>query len=495
MSYAVGSRSAPDSAAATDGDGGQWATGTRATVSPTSLEAMKAYLRARIKARRRMSEEDGVLYNGIVYDTSDDAHLRLMTLLTFAGRDPDYQASILLRDGSVKQMSSGEIYAVATTIANHIQATAQWEVAQMQLVADATTIEDLQSQDAALDDSAPAGDVTEPVSPDGLVPPAAYDDVEFEKVVCDFITVNENAIVTKDLTVDGNTQLNGTLTTVQDTTLNANLQVDGNTQLQGTLTTVGNSELQGTLTTVQATDLQSTLTVAGATALNDTLVVANNTTLNSELDVVAAARLASTLAVTGATTMTGDVRAENNVSIGADLGVDANTTLTGTLTTVGATALQSTLSVTDVSDFNAKVTVNSQMDVTEDADIQRLYAHDKLGVGTMAVDAAARARTEQFVKAGSFFWRRGDRQPTNATVAFSLSTTAAQPAVAFYELERQQVIGFQVADSAGTDIVRVTMADTLFTDDDDTAFLVEVYIANSTNSGTVNLNNYFISCA
>lgn len=512
VSYTVGRQTAPENAETTDRGGGGWVASSRAfedgTVpTPTASDALKAYVRARIKARRRLAEEDGVVVEGIVYDTSDDAHLRLMTLLVFASRDPTYRASILIRDGSVRELTSPEIYRVATAIANHMQACALWEIAALQAVEDAATTEELLAFEATIDDAAPSGDETEPTAPDGTQPPPAYEDATFKAVVCDSIQVLQDATVegslsvTVDTAVGGNAAISGSLTTTGATSLESTLDVAGNSTLQGTLTVVSPTALQSSLEVTGTSTLTGDLTVVSPTTLQSTLDVTGNTSISGTLTTVDATTLQSTLQVDGTTTLVSAVTAQAPATLQDTLAVDGNTTLNATLTTVGATELQSSLQVTGTSNFDADVAVNANVnvtgsiDVTEDAVIERLYARDKLGVGSMAIKYDARATGESWIRAGSFWWRRGDRQPTSATAAFVITRSQSKPAVAFFEIARQQVLGYAVVDNNGDTSVTLPLQDTLFTANDNTAFEIEVYIANATEVGQVQLANYFLSVA
>jgi predicted acyltransferase (DUF342 family) len=510
VSYTVGRQSAPEHASASDqgwvASARSFETGT--VPQPSASDALKAYMRARIKARRRLAEEDGVVVEGIVYDTSDDAHLRLMTLLVFASRDPEYVASILIRDGSVRQLTSPEIYRVAIAIANHMQACALWEIASLQAVEDATTTEDLLAFETTIDDGAPSGDVTEPSPPNGTQPPPAYDDAVFKAITCDSIGVLQNASVAGDLAVTGNSvvtgnaTVNGTLTTTAATILESTLSVTGNSSIDGTLTVASGTSLQSTLAVANTTLLTGELTVVSPTMLQSSLSVVGNTDITGTLTTVDATTLQSTLKVDGSTTLVGELTAQAAAVLQSSLSVAGNSTLSGTLTTVGATELQSTLAVTGGSTFNADVAVQNanvnvtgSINVSEDAVVERLYARDKLGMGTMSINTTARARTESWIVAGSFWWRRGDRQPTGATVSFTITDSQSKPAVVFFELERRQILGYAVVPSNGATVATLSMQDTLFTPNDDTAFQVEVYISNATEKGVVTLANYFISAA
>ena len=415
INYTVGRNVPPSNAEQSSGWVASRSFESGSVPTPDALSAMRAYTRARVKARRRMAEEDGVIIGGVVYDTSDDAHLRLMTLLTFAVRDPDYSASILIRDGTVHEVTSQGIYAVATAISNHMQACALWEAESMQTVEDAESAEELEAFEATIDDAAPAGDVTTPSAPEGTTPPPLYDDATFQNMTCISLTTSEHV------------------------------------------------------------DVGTTLDVAGTTALADRLDVTGPTALSNTLAVSAGTTLADTLAVNGA------------VMLSSTLDVSAAAVLANTLDVSGETTFKADVTIT-----NANVDVTGSLNVTGDAEVARLYAHDRLGVGTMSINLNARARTERWLRAGSFLWRRGDRQPTKATAMFDVTSTKGRPAVLFFEVSRKVILGYAVASANGETVVNVTLGSTLSTADDDTVFEVELHIANATEQGYVALRNYHV---
>ena len=292
----------------------------------STLEAERANARAQIQERRRDREQNGVWVDGVVYDTSVAAHLRLMTLAVFATRDPSFVASVQTRDGSVTDLTASSIYRVAVAIANHMQSCALWERASLQAIDGATDQAGIEQAETDAEGTLPVGDVSEPSAPDGLQSPTAYTSPQYEDTTC------------------------------------------------------------------------------------------------------------STVRVTGALT------------------------------------------------------------AESDADVRRLYARDRLVTGSIYVDAAARSRTASWVRAGSFWWRRGDRQPTRGFVAFRVSDPTCVPAMAFYEPGRQTAY-CAVAGAAGSTTISAAFADTLYTEDDDTFFEVEVYIQNTNAVGNLYLANFNVSTA
>ncbi|MCX5848692.1 MAG: YadA-like family protein, partial [Deltaproteobacteria bacterium] len=115
------------------------------------------------------------------------------------------------------------------------------------------------------------------------------------------------------------------------------LTVNGNTELEGSLDVDGAVDLDSTLNVEGATTLNSTLDVDGATTLNSTLTVAGHVELESTLDVDGAVDLDSTLNVEGATTLNSTLDVYGATNIYNTFAVDSN----------GATPGGSTLTVND----------------------------------------------------------------------------------------------------------------------------------------------------
>jgi hypothetical protein len=175
-----------------------------------------------------------------------------------------------------------------------------------------------------------------------------------------------DAYMSGSLTVDGETNLNSSLTVnnqsptvftgsleVQgDTTFTGNLEVDGTTTLNDALTVTSGSPtlLTGTLDVDQATGFHDALTVDGATLLNSTLEVAN----------ASASNLTGTLNVDGVTTLnnTLDVTNGSTTNLTGALNVDLATDLNDTLNVDGVTTLNNTLDVTNGSATNLTGALN-----------------------------------------------------------------------------------------------------------------------------------------
>ena len=124
-----------------------------------------------------------------------------------------------------------------------------------------------------------------------------------------------NALIKKDLTVNGNETIGGNLAVAGDTALAGNLAVTGNETVGGNLAVTGNETIGGNLA------------VAGDTALAGNLAVTGNETVGGDL------------AVTGNETVGGNLTVDGNEIVGGDLAVTGNETVGGDLTVTGTTNL------------------------------------------------------------------------------------------------------------------------------------------------------------
>lgn len=146
------------------------------------------------------------------------------------------------------------------------------------------------------------------------------------------VNVNANTTVTgdltlsgggSDLTVGGNSTVNGTSTLNGATTVNSTLHVTGAVDLDSTLNVDGAATVEGQLTVNDNVDIN------GAADVSSTLTVGGAATLGSTLDVTGAAQFASTLSATGNTTLSSDL------SVGDDLSVTGDATVGGTFQSTG----------------------------------------------------------------------------------------------------------------------------------------------------------------
>jgi hypothetical protein len=185
------------------------------------LDALRVNAREHAMARRRAAEGDGVLVDGVVYDTSESGLIRFVVLLMFATRDPDYTASMQVHNVSVLTMTAFELYKVAIAIANHMQACALWEQGTLGAIDEADGAEAVAALEDTINEGVPTGDVATPTPPEGTAPPPAYGDATFEGVTC------LSAMVNGGLSVTGDSALDGPLTVSSDAAVSGSFACSG----------------------------------------------------------------------------------------------------------------------------------------------------------------------------------------------------------------------------------------------------------------------------
>lgn len=151
--------------------------------------------------------------------------------------------------------------------------------------------------------------------------------VETGQVTADYATVNKdltvkgdsdlqgNATVGKDLTVKGDSYLNGNATVGKD------LEVKGNTKLDGTLEVAGKSTFKDDVSMEKNLDVKGTTTT-------DKLVVNNGATINGGA-AVTGGTTTDTLHVTSTSTFDGMATFKDAVSMEKDLSVGGSATVSG----------------------------------------------------------------------------------------------------------------------------------------------------------------------
>lgn len=170
---------------------------------PDALTTMRAYARARVLSLRRQSEASGVLVDGTVYETTDEALIKLATLVVFATRDPSFRASLFTRGGDLQQVDANTLYRVATAAMNHVQTCAAWQAQTLADVDAATDPVQIAAVEDTIDETAPSGESSEPVPPGGAPVPPAFQDAAYGDVECDSLSVSGQAAITGSMEVGG----------------------------------------------------------------------------------------------------------------------------------------------------------------------------------------------------------------------------------------------------------------------------------------------------
>ncbi|WP_432412024.1 beta strand repeat-containing protein [Rasiella sp. SM2506] len=194
-----------------------------------------------------------------------------------------------------------------------------------------------------------------------FVPYAFHRDI----IATGFLDVTGITTLGSDLTVDGTTNLNKSLSVNNNsaTLLTGSLTVDNFTRLNHTLTVTNESPtaLTGTLTVYGVTALGNSLEVGGDTYLKRELKVDGKTTLYDSLDVrnESPTQLTGTLRVYGITNFESDVNINQggDLNVSGDLNIEGSTTFDGDLTVNGNTNLNNELNVNNAAPTNLSGTL------------------------------------------------------------------------------------------------------------------------------------------
>ena len=514
---------------------------SRALVDDTGgprLDALRSSAREHVKARRLSAESDGVLVEGVVYDTSEGGLLRLIILLVFANRDPDYTASVQVRNGTVRRMTAPELYKVASAVANHMQSCALWEKDALLALNNAVETEDFAAAEATVFDAIPTGDVTTPAAPDGTPAPPDFAGSRFEDVTCLSANVNGDLAVTNNANLGGDLRVDGPVTCGSSANV-AGKVTAGSIACTGPMlagaTTVTSLDSGSGVVKTTGQILAASATITGALVAGICTLAALTCTSATVSGAVSAgsiacsgtlssnaATVASLNAGTGLIKTTGSVSAGSATITGALVaGLCTLTTLNvGTVTATGRVAAgtiactgsltsgAATVASVDAGSGQMKTTggvlsgtstttglltagtvTTPTLNVTQDAVIERLYARDQLSVGTFWLDR--RAISGGFTRVGSFWWRRGDRRPARAFVAFETSSNKATPNILFWDpAARTQFGGYDGGADPTTATFVLTTPNTVPNSND--FYEVEVYLGN-TGKGSVTITAYNVT--
>ena len=158
-------------------------------VSETDI--MRTAVGARIVQSRRTAQDGGVLVDGVEYDTSPESMLALVTLLSFASRDPAYTAAVAKRNGGVQILGADAIHRVAAAATMHMQGCALWEHHARAAVDETETVADMQVVEEEAGTTVPSAIDGEPQPPEGTSAPPEFDRPAFRTVVCDELTTSK----------------------------------------------------------------------------------------------------------------------------------------------------------------------------------------------------------------------------------------------------------------------------------------------------------------
>jgi len=193
-----------------------------------------------------------------------------------------------------------------------------------------------------------------------------------EVVINGTITVNADTQLNQGLTVEGETQLNNSLSVnnASPTQLSGTLNVLGETNLENTMQVNGEATFNNRLNVTQnnPTQLGGTLTVEGITTLNNDFIINGETFMNNGLTVTGNTVLNGELLVEEETTVQENLNVNGiaNVALGLKVNNESASFLTGTLEVDGATQIKNTLQVTDETLIEGVTTITKSLDVGQE---------------------------------------------------------------------------------------------------------------------------------
>ena len=172
-------------------------------VQGAPLDAEQVGAQQNILERRRTAESNGVLLNGVIYDTSDAGLTRLLVLFALTHRNPQYMGTLQLRDGSIREVTAREVYSLAATVAYHLRACATWEANAIARIQAAEGTADVEAAEAAVLEDVPAGDLSTPTPLEGGAVLTDFGDTRYDRVSCANLTVDTDATIGHSLSVAG----------------------------------------------------------------------------------------------------------------------------------------------------------------------------------------------------------------------------------------------------------------------------------------------------
>ena len=187
------------------------------------------------------------------------------------------------------------------------------------------------------------------------------------------LAINSTDVPNENLYVNGNTKLNGILTTTGmvaiDDETDAEALTSGALIVAGGASIVQQLRVGGMATITGSTYLEQSLNVSGATTLSNNLTVKGNTVLGDAAT--------DTVTITGPTTLNRTLLVKGNTTLGDSTSdtvtVAGPTTLNNTLlvkgnTTLGDSAINDTVTINSVSSMKGNVTIDGVTKITNTED-------------------------------------------------------------------------------------------------------------------------------
>ena len=178
-----------------------------------------------------------------------------------------------------------------------------------------------------------------------------------------------------NITVEGNADIQGTLSVSGAATFKSTVTVEGAAVVSGAASFLSGVSVSGALvakgtnTFAGANTFSNTVTVAGVAGFKSHVNVSGNMSIGGTTSITGAALFASTVTVGGAGTFKDSVSVSGNVNIGGTVTIAGAVSLASTLSVGGATNLASTVTVVGAGTFKSNVSVSGNINVAGNTSI------------------------------------------------------------------------------------------------------------------------------
>ena len=178
-----------------------------------------------------------------------------------------------------------------------------------------------------------------------------------------------------NITVEGNADIQGTLSVSGAATFKSTVTVEGAAVVSGAASFLSGVSVSGALvakgtnTFAGANTFSNTVTVAGVAGFKSHVNVSGKMSIGGTTSITGAALFASTVTVGGAGTFKDSVSVSGNVNIGGTVTIAGAVSLASTLSVGGATNLASTVTVVGAGTFKSNVSVSGNMNIAGNTSI------------------------------------------------------------------------------------------------------------------------------
>jgi predicted acyltransferase (DUF342 family) len=189
----------------------------------------------------------------------------------------------------------------------------------------------------------------------------------------DVLNINNSTKLLLNIKNNGNIGIGTIPTNALD--VNGNLGVLGNATIINDLDVSGNAtitsdlDVSGNATITSDLDVSGNATITNDLSVNNNLGVLGNATITSDLDVSGNATITNDLSVSGNATITSDLDVSGNATITNDLSVSGNATITSDLSVSGNATITNDLSVSGNATITSDLSVSGNATITNDLSV------------------------------------------------------------------------------------------------------------------------------